>query len=1010
MKLAQREKIRMKKALFTLALCIGILAGAQNLVFNGNFKMGTTGYAQQRALRFDTNPKQHYVPIETVKLPDGSHALKITSPYTESSTISTRQFSLKNKTKYTMRVKMRSSVPTAVSIMIYSMFNNWHQFRSRYQIGSEWKEFVFHFNTGTKNVKGYFYHVDFSMKFKGELFIRDLEVFESSSNAENGIQFAADVKEPVLETTEKKLEWSVPVYAWNGTEKPFKGNVTVTAQEQFFKEKSHKAELPVELAPGECKVFPVKFTTDYGCYVITEKCSEASRCVPAYQAVIGKYTAKKLDFDKDFCIGLNGGLGITKTTTRPELSTVVLNAGPEKILEFLAKAGCRLLREWCGGIGSTVWAQMEEEEGRWDFTHCDYVLDLYKKYNIEPLACVGGMACLQRYASAHTQSWNPFTFPKWVRDTSTPVKLVKYNWPQIKHSDVPPLDKWKRYVSKLTAHAKGRIKYYEVFNEPNGYLPAEIYFPYLKAFYEEAKKSDPSCKVVGLCVTSDFGTVGDQFTTDMMKLGAGKYMDIASFHPYSGRELNSIKPADDYIENFRKCLGPEYEKTMPVWNTELYFLYDNDPNIRHSDREVNPARATARTMVDLGEGVQQAQQIDSQQLIQRQLFPEGWYNSSSLRQILPNSTYVAFNAMARFLEAAVPVAKFKLDSGVIAYIFRKDGRLLAGLCNYQHKKDVKADLSMFDLYDVYGNSVPSAKSMPVTDIPYYLKPGKLSDEAFTDAVKNLKIEVGIPVEAQPHARLVDVEGKKILYVTLVNVSGKDQKVIAGFSGNGLTAVKNVNAEIPARKTTVIAILLRKAASQKKDPEVQLFINGTLIRSKLQLHNGLMIPAGTSVKLEKGDFNGSWSIAKKGSDVVLNFKVADKTNSGESAGREMWEQDCIEIFFDNDPLELIGLNGRHYTPQTFRLFILPRLDKEKQLVTWLDPKSPFKTADFKHTVKVSPEGYEAEITFPAEKVSGIIGFDVKISDAQPGKKAHRTAAWSSQDKGYIYRSIFNLIKF
>ena len=325
-------------------------------------------------------------------------------------------------------------------------------------------------------------------------------------------------------------------------------------------------------------------------------------------------------------------------------------------------------------------------------------------------------------------------------------------------------------------------------------------------------------------------------------------MDIASLHPYSGRELNSVKPADNYIANFRKCLGPEYENTMPVWNTELFFLYDNDPSIPHSEDEVNPARATARVMVDLGEGVLQSQQINAQQLIQRRLIPEGWFIGPSLCEILPNSTYVAYNAMARFLEAAKPVAKFKLDSGVIAYIYRKDGKLLAGLWNYQHKKDVKADLSMFDMYDVHGNSIPAAKDMPVTDIPYFLKPGKLSDEAFTDAVKNLKIELGIPVETQPHARLVDFEGKKTLHVTLVSGSGKDQHVIAGFSGNGLAAMKSINAEIPARKTRVIAIPLREAASKKNDPEVQLFINGTLTRSKVKLHEGLMIPAGTSVKL------------------------------------------------------------------------------------------------------------------------------------------------------------------
>ena len=209
----------MNAKLLFAALLLPVLAGAENLVMNGNFKMGTMGFAQRRAMRFDTNPKQHYIPIETVKLPDGGYALKITSPYEEKSTICSRQFSMKNKTIYTLRVKMRSTVPVKISSLTYSMFNNWHQFRASYEVGTEWKEYVSHFNTGSKKVEGYFYHVDFyTGKFKGELFIRDLEIFETSSNAENGIQFAADVKEPILETTEKTLEWSVPVYAWNGSE------------------------------------------------------------------------------------------------------------------------------------------------------------------------------------------------------------------------------------------------------------------------------------------------------------------------------------------------------------------------------------------------------------------------------------------------------------------------------------------------------------------------------------------------------------------------------------------------------------------------------------------------------------------------------------------------------------------------------------------------------------------------------------------------------------------------
>lgn len=1003
----------MKKTIFTAFFASAILAfGAENLILNGNFKMGTTGYAQKRWLRFDTNPKQEYIPIETVKLQDEGYALKITSPYEERSEINARQFALKASTKYTIRAKMRSTAPVPVSFTIYSIANSWSIYSSpRYKIGPDWKEYEWHFTTKPKSLKGFFYHLSISIvKLKGELFIRDVELFENGTEAENGLQFAADVKEPILETTQKTLEWSVPVYAWNGTKKPFKGNVTVKAQEQFIPEKSHQVQVPVELAPGESKVFTVNFTTDYGCYEITEKCSEESRFVPAYQAVIGKYTAGKLDYDKDFCIGINGGLGIVKTAGRPELSTIAYNAGPEKNFEYLSKMGCRLVRDLETPIDPTAWSLMELKPGEWDYRHLDHSLDLYQKYNIEILACVGRAYCLERDRVKQRSGFSYPGFPQWVRDASIPVKIAKYNWQRVAGTVyVPPLDMWRAYADHLTAHAKGRIKYYEVFNEPNGYLPAEVYFPYLKTFYEEAKKNDPSCKIM-FCVTSDFGATGDQFTTDMMKQGAGKYMDIASFHPYSGRELNSVIPADQYISNFRKIFGSESGKNVPIWNSELFYLYDNDRNVPNSELEVNPARITARMMVDLGEGVQQATQLYQYQFIQRRLVPEGWYDWVSNCEFLPSSTYVAFNAMARFLEAAKPVEKIFFDGGSVAYIFRKDGKLLAGLWNYQHKSNAKADLSMFDLYDVYGNQISAKKDMPVTDTPYYLKQGNLSDKTFMDAVKNLKFKMGIPIEPQPHARIADFNGRKILYVTLINVTDKERTAAIGFSGDGLTSSKTVSIKIPAKSKYVAEIPLRESKTASGEPTLSVYTEGSISRAKLKLHKNTMILAGTPVTLEKDDFKCTWNITGEGNNVILRFKVVDTTDSGESAGRDMWQQDCIEIFFDNDPLKLIGLNAEIYTPETFRMFVMPRLAEDKQFVSWIDPKSRFKASDLKYSSKVTPDGYEVEITILNENIADIIGLDVKVSDALPGKKAHRSAGWFTGKGSNMYRTVFNLIRF
>ena len=346
----------------------------------------------------------------------------------------------------------------------------------------------------------------------------------------------------------------------------------------------------------------------------------------------------------------------------------------------------------------------------------------------------------------------------------------------------------------------------------------------------------------------------------------------------------------------------------------------------------------------------------------------------------------------------------------MAYIYRKDGKLLAGFWNYKRKPQVKADLSKFDLYDVYGNSLPAVKDMPVTDTPYYLKQGKLSFDAFMAAVRNLKFNKGNPIEIQPHARIAEANGKLTLYATLLNETNKEQQLVAGFSGNGLTAEKTVRTIIPAKGKCVIEIPLKKAPMASGEPTLNVYVQGELIRTKLKLHKNFMIQAGIPITLEKDDLKCTWNIVKCDKNIVLRLKVTDKTDSGVPAGREMWQQDCIELFFDNNSLEMIGPHAETYTPDTFRIFILPRLSGEKQFASWIKPGSRFKASDLKCSLQTTLDGYEAEITIANKDIAAIIGFDINVSDALPGKKAHRSIRWAVGKKSHEYRSDFNLIKF
>ena len=100
---------------------------------------------------------------------------------------------------------------------------------------------------------------------------------------------------------------------------------------------------------------------------------------------------------------------------------------------------------------------------------------------------------------------------------------------------LPPEKAWSDFVYNLVRYCKGRVRYYEIVNEPNLYMTPEDYTRYLKLAYEAAKKADPACRIVGICSTGDLGGRLGDFIEACGKRGAFRSLDILSFHPYSAQ-------------------------------------------------------------------------------------------------------------------------------------------------------------------------------------------------------------------------------------------------------------------------------------------------------------------------------------------------------------------------------------------------------------------------------------------------------------------------------------------
>ena len=112
---------------------------------------------------------------------------------------------------------------------------------------------------------------------------------------------------------------------------------------------------------------------------------------------------------------------------------------------------------------------------------------------------------------------------------------------------------------------------------------------------------------------------------------------------------------------------------------------------------------------------------------------------------------------------------------------------------------------------------------------------------------------------------------------------------------------------------------------------------------------------------RSDFRPHYTALEPGKSL-LRIRVNDTTDSGVPGKRAMWEQDCVELFVDAAPRILPETHAESYQPATFRLFIMPRLEKEKQLVFWGD-RGFVEPDSIGCRVTADASGYEILLEFP-----------------------------------------------
>jgi len=188
---------------------------------------------------------------------------------------------------------------------------------------------------------------------------------------------------------------------------------------------------------------------------------------------------------------------------------------PEKAYDKIANTGVKWVRIQSG------WQKTEKVKGQYNFEWLDKIVDNLLKRGMKPWMCL--------------------CYGNQLYDDMAKTVFGAVGCPPIYTEEAR--NAWSAYVSALAEHFKGRIEYYEVWNEPDGKwcwkngVNAKEYGEFVIATAKAIRQADSSAKVVGGAVCHwDM-----HYLYEALMTGMKEHIDAISYHMYTPKDIQRFE-------------------------------------------------------------------------------------------------------------------------------------------------------------------------------------------------------------------------------------------------------------------------------------------------------------------------------------------------------------------------------------------------------------------------------------------------------------------------------------